>query len=159
MIKIRTATINDVDDIFSLTNANASAGLMLSRSKYKIINMIYSFHVAYDEETGKLAGCAALAPLWTDMAEVMSLSVADKFQGKGVGRLLVESLITKAREFGFPKVISLTYQVEFFKKLGFTITDKDEFPRKMWRECLECPKLENCDETAMFIDITREGAQ
>lgn len=153
MIQIRPATINDVDTIFEMTNANAEAGMMLYRSKYKIINMIYSFEVAFDNESGEIAGCAALTPLWTDMAEIMSLSVSDKFQKQGVGRKLVEKLIERAKIFGFPKVISLTYQVDFFKKLGFTVTDKDNFPRKMWRECLECPKLEQCDETAMYIEI------
>ena len=153
MIEIRTATINDVDAILELTNKNAAAGLMLPRSKYKIINMIYNFLVAIESETGELAGCAALTPLWTDMAEIMSLSVADGHQGEGVGRKMVEGLLKRAKDFGFPKVISLTYQVEFFKKLGFKVTDKDDFPRKMWRECLECPKLEQCDETAMFINM------
>lgn len=66
---------------------------------------------------------------------------------------MVSHLLKKAKGLGFPKVISLTYQVEFFKKLGFSVTDKDNFPRKLWRECLECPKLEQCDEIAMFIDF------
>ncbi len=153
MIQIRMATINDVDSIFQLTNENAKNGLMLPRSKYKIIGMIYSFQIAIDTSTGELAGCAALSPLWTDMAEIMSLSVSQKYQKQGIGRMLVESLILKAKEMGFPRVIALTYQVEFFKRLGFTVTNKDQFPRKMWRECLECPKLEQCDETAMYIDL------
>lgn len=153
MIQYRNATINDVNTIFNLTNANAQAGLMLPRSKYKIINMIQSFYVAFDDETHEVVGCAALSPLWTDMAEIMALTVADDYQKKRIGQTIVEYLLVQAKVMGFPKVISLTYQVDFFKKLGFTITDKDQFPRKMWRECLECPKLENCDETAMYIDI------
>lgn len=153
MIRYRSATINDVDDIFRLTNAHAKAGLMLSRSKYKIINTIYSFYVAIDDSTKELVGCGALSPLWTDMAEVMALAVADAYKKQGIGKTIVLALLQRAREFGFPKVITLTYQVEFFQKLGFTLTDKDNFPRKLWRECLECPKLEQCDENAMYIDL------
>lgn len=153
MIRYRQATIKDVDDIFKLTNYHASAGLMLPRSKYKIVNTIFRFYVAFDESTNEVVGCGALSPLWTDMAEIMALAVADNYKGKGIGTTIVNALIQRAREFGFPKVITLTYQVDFFKKLGFTLTNKDNFPRKLWRECLECPKLEQCDENAMYIDL------
>ncbi len=153
MIQYRNATINDVDAIFKLTNKNASEGMMLPRSKYKIINMLFNFYVAIDSESKEVVGCAALSPLWTDMAEVMALAVSDSHQRMGIGKKMVEDLLVRAKELGFPKVISLTYQVEFFKQLGFQVTDKDQFPRKLWRECLECPKLEHCDEIAMYIDI------
>jgi amino-acid N-acetyltransferase len=149
---IRKATVADVDRIFELTNSMASEGLMLSRSKYKIITMLFNFYVVETEEKGVI-GAAALSPLWTDMAEVMAVAVDKDFQGKGVGKALILEIIEEAKKANFPKLITLTYQIDFFKKLGFTITDKDNFPRKLWRECLECPKLEKCDETAMFLDL------
>lgn len=149
---VRQATVGDVGAIFHLTNDHAQVGLMLPRSKYKIITMLNNFSVVENEEK-EVVACAALTPLWTDMAEIMALAVADECHGKGIGRLLCQSLIDKARQMGFPKLIALTYQVGFFQKIGFTVTDKDQFPRKLWRECLECPKLENCDETAMFLDL------
>lgn len=149
---VRPATVHDVNAVFHLTNDHAQAGLMLPRSKYKIITMLNNFSVV--ETAGKeVVACAALTPLWTDMAEIMALAVADEYQGKGIGTMLCRSLIERAKELGFPRIIALTYQVGFFKKIGFQVTDKDQFPRKMWRECLECPKLEQCDETAMFLDL------
>ena len=42
---------------------------------------------------------------------------------------------------------------KFFEKMGFTFSDKNAFPRKLWRECLECPKLEHCDELAYVLDL------
>jgi N-acetylglutamate synthase-like GNAT family acetyltransferase len=98
-----------------------------------------------------IAGCGAFVPLWTDMGEIMSLAVRDEYQGKGVGKMLVDVLIEEGRRLKMTEVITLTYQVDFFGKMGFTVVDKDRFPRKMWRECLECPKLEQCDETAMHM--------
>ena len=149
---IRKATARDVQDIFDLTNAMAKQALMLPRSKYRIVTMLSDFSVA-ESDTGEIAGAGALVPLWTDMCEIMSLSVDPKYRGTGVGRLLVEALIEEGRRLEMPEVITLTYQVDFFRKLGFTVTGKDRFPRKMWRECLECPKLEECDETAMFLKL------
>ena len=149
---IRKATARDVQAVFDLTNAMAKQGLMLPRSKYRIVTMLANFSVA-ETDTGEIAGAGALVPLWTDMCEIMSLSVGEKHRGRGVGKLLVQALIEEGRRLEMPEVITLTYQVDFFRKLGFSVTDKDRFPRKMWRECLECPKLEECDETAMYLKL------
>jgi amino-acid N-acetyltransferase len=150
---IRKATARDVQSVFALTNAMAKKGLMLPRSKYRIVTMLSSFSVA-ETDTGEIAGAGALVPLWTDMCEIMSLAVDPRYQGRGVGKLLVQALIEEGRRLEMPEVITLTYQVDFFRNLGFTVTDKDRFPRKMWRECLECPKLEECDETAMYLKLS-----
>jgi amino-acid N-acetyltransferase len=147
-ILIRESTINDIDIIFKLTNSMAAEGLMLTRSKFKIISMLQNFLVAEDS-SGKVVGCGAFTLLWDDLGEIMALAVDKDHHGKGVGKALVKNLIERGRKLKVPELIVLTYQVEFFKKMGFAITDKDNFPRKLWRECLECPKLEQCDETAM----------
>lgn len=154
MITVRRATTHDVDSIFQLTNMMAKRGEMLPRSKYKIITMLCNFYVAETEEN-KIVGCAALNPLWTDMGEIMALAVADDYQKIGVGKQLVKVIIEEGRRLKMPEMITLTYKTGFFQKLGFTETDKDKFPRKLWRECLECPKLEECDEIAMhlYLDI------
>lgn len=147
---IRPATVKDIDRIFELTNSMAEKGLMLPRSKYKIVSLLQNFLVAVDHNDIAI-GCGAFTLLWSDLGEIMSLAVDSAWQKKGVGRELVAALIAKGRFVKVPEIIVLTYQVEFFRKLGFSLTDKDKFPRKLWRECLECPKLEKCDETAMHM--------
>lgn len=149
---IRKANADDVDVIFTLVNKMAASGLMLPRTKYKIVTTLMSFLVAENPE-GRVIGCGAFIPLWTDMGEIMSLAVDDEYQGKGVGKDLVNALIEIGKKMKMPEVITLTYQVDFFRSMGFTIQDKDKFPRKLWRECLECSKLEQCDETAMHLRI------
>lgn len=150
--EIRRATAADVEAISRLVNRMAEKGLMLPRSKYKIVTTLMCFLVAEDED-GNVIGCGAFLPLWTDMGEIMSLAVEEEYQGKGVGKDLVQALIDEGKRMKMPEIITLTYQVEFFKNQGFTIQDKDKFPRKLWRECLECPKLEQCDETAMHLRL------
>ena len=151
-VTYRPATVPDVDRIFKLVSAMAQSGLMLRRSKYKIITMLTNFVVA-ESETGELAACGALLPLWTDSAEIVSLAVDQRFQGTGIGKGLVHELLDRARRLGFREVITLTYAVDFFSRLGFTAQPKDRFPRKLWRECLECPQLEDCDETALSLQL------
>ena len=148
----RSANVEDVDGIFKLVNSMAESGQMLRRSKYKIVTMLANFLVATSRD-GELAGCGALFPLWTDSAEIASLAVVPRFQSNGVGHQLVRELLQQARSLGFPEVITLTYAVDFFSELGFSVQSKDRFPRKLWRECLECPRLEDCDEVAMSIRL------
>ena len=147
---IRDAKATDVAAIYDLIKPNSEKAVMLPRSRYKIFSRLQGFVVLEEKIAGKIVGCGALAILWNDMAEVQSLAVAEGFRGKHYGRLIVELLIQKAVALNIPKVLALTYQIEFFSKLGFVVVDKDSVPRKIWGECLDCPKLENCDETAMI---------
>lgn len=149
---IRPATVKDVSRIYELTSKMANDGLMLVRSKYKIITILQSFLVAVDKNDDTI-GCGAFSLLWDDLGEMIAFAVDTAWQKKGVGKAIGLALTEKALKLKVPEIMVLTYQVEFFKKLGFTVTDKDKFPRKIWRECLECPKLENCDETAMHMYI------
>jgi amino-acid N-acetyltransferase len=151
-VTYRPATVPDVDRIFKLVSAMAQSGLMLRRSRYKIVTMLTNFVVA-ESGTGELVACGALLPLWTDSAEIVSLAVDSRFQGAGIGKALVQQLLERARCLGFEEVITLTYAVQFFSSLGFVIQPKEKFPRKLWRECLECPQLEDCDETAMSFQL------
>ncbi|MBN2050402.1 MAG: N-acetyltransferase [Spirochaetales bacterium] len=153
-ITLRPATVEDVKDIVRLTSSMARQGLMLPRSKYKIITMLSDFLVAVTAE-GTIAGCGAFSVLWTDLGEICALAVDPAYQKKGIGARLVRALIEEGKKKRVPEIIALTYQVDFFTRLGFTVTDKDDFPRKVWRECLECPKLEECDETAVRLYVHR----
>ena len=101
-----------------------------------------------------MIGCASLIILWRDLVEICSLAVEEGLTRKGIGRELVLRCIEEARKLKVPKIIVLTYQDEFFKKLGFHLVDKDSFPRKLMWECLECPRLERCDERAYLMDLT-----
>jgi amino-acid N-acetyltransferase len=148
-IAIRRAKATDVETIQQLIASHSDQGLMLPRSRFKIFSRIQGFVVAEDEQQ-QIVGCGALVILWGDLAEIQSLAVASHKLGQGYGKKIVEELIDHARALEIPNVLTLTYQVDFFAKLGFTVTDKDAVPRKTWGECLECPKLECCDETAMM---------
>ena len=40
-----------------------------------------------------------------------------------------------------------------FQKLGFLEVERGELPLKAWKDCLRCPKFQNCDEIAMLKQL------
>lgn len=148
---IRKAKITDVEAIHALITHYADEDLMLARSRAMLYETIREFSVA--EEDSKIIGAGALHIIWEDLAEVRALAVAPDYKGKNVGRTLVEEFLNEARELGLLKVFALTYQPGFFEKCGFHQVSKDKLPHKVWRECIDCPKFPNCEETALVSDV------
>lgn len=152
MITYRKARLSDAEDIITLINSYAEKGLMLPRTRNTLYEGIREFIIAQDN--GVLIGTGALHVLWEDLCEIRALAVSEEYLGKGVGRALVELLCADAIELGCPKVFSLTYQVGFFKHMGFQMIDKENLPHKVWKECINCVKFPNCDENAMVLTVS-----
>jgi len=146
-MNVRSATVRDVDAIYLLISHYAQFDKMLFRSKAYLFDNLQMFSVV--EVDGRVVGCCALAVIWSDLAEIKSLAVAEDFQRKGIGRELVERAVEQAVTLGVEKVFALTLEPVFFEKQGFEVVDKKELPMKVWSDCARCPKQENCDETAV----------
>jgi len=149
---IRDATVEDVDAISNLVNGYAEEGMMLPKSMFKIYSKLQSYYVA--EEDNRVVACVALVLLWKDLAEICSLAVDKNYVKRGIGKSLVTRCIEKAKSLKAQQLIVLTYQDGFFERIGFHFVDKDTFPRKLMWECLECPKLDDCDERAYLIELS-----
>jgi len=148
---IRKALPKDAVKIHSLVNEFAKEGLLLPVSLNSLYDRIRDFWVF--ELNGELIGCAALHITWENLAEIRSLAVKKPYQGKGIGKKLVEVCLREAKDLQMKNVFVLTYQVEFFKKLGFKEIEKTLLPHKVWTDCINCAKFPNCDETAMVKEI------
>lgn len=148
---IRRARIPDARKIHQLLLTYAKDGQLLGRSLAAIYDTIRDFYVY--EENGEVLGIGALAICWEDLAEVRSLAVVPGYHGRGIGRKIVEKCLVEARELGLKRVFALTYQPEFFKKLGFSDIDKSELPQKVWGDCINCVKFPDCDELALAINL------
>ncbi len=148
---IRRARIPDAREIHKLLLFYAQDGQLLGRSLADIYDAIRDFYVY--EENGIILGVGALAICWEDLAEVRSLAVAEGQHGKGIGRKIVEACLEEARELEVRRVFALTYQPEFFKRLGFEDIEKSELPQKIWSACINCVKFPDCDELALAINI------
>ncbi len=145
---LRKAKMSDVEGIQGLVNRFADQGAMLARPLSEIYENLRDYYVT--EADGQLIGCVALHINWSDLVEVKSLAVDQAWQGRGVGRRLVDACLEEARELGLTTVFALTMEPEFFARLGFTRGVVDELPRKVWVECYRCPKFPKCDEIAML---------
>jgi amino-acid N-acetyltransferase len=106
------------------------------------------FHVA--EEAGRVVGVCGLNIVWANLAEVYALAVAPDWRGRGLGRQLVLSCVDEAEELGVRKLMVLTYEKNFFGRVGFVELDRQELPLKVWSECVRCAKNQACDEVAMM---------
>ncbi len=149
---IRKAVLTDVKKIHALISEQAKGGHLLARAIADIYSQIRDFSVAVDDETGEIIGCGALRIVWEDLAEVRSVAVKGKRQGKGVGRNLIDTLVQESCELGIKKVFVLTYRISLFEKMGFALMDKSLLPHKIWADCVKCPKFPECDEIAMVRD-------
>jgi hypothetical protein len=43
--------------------------------------------------------------------------------------------------------------VDFFERCGFTVASRDGLPRKVWTDCIKCPRRHACDEVAVVLDL------
>ena len=148
MSQVEKARIQDVPQMHKLINHFADKGDMLPRPLGELYETLRDFFVIRDGE--QVIACAALHVCWADMAEVRSVAVAEGSQKQGLGDILVDACLQEARALGINDVFCFTYRPNFFKRRGFVDIDKMELPRKVWTDCLHCPKFPNCDEVALI---------
>jgi amino-acid N-acetyltransferase len=147
-LDVRKAAMRDIPNILGLINSYAAKGVMLPRTEFEMSENIRDFTVAYDGDA--LVGCAALHFYTPTTAEVRSLAVLPEIAQHGIGRSLVESLEAEARLNDLDAIFAFTYVPGFFSKLGFIEIERGELPLKAWKDCLRCPKFQNCDEIAVL---------
>jgi amino-acid N-acetyltransferase len=147
-VAVRKATMQDITPILSLINGYAADGIMLPRTEFEMSENIRDFSVAYDGDA--LVGCGALHFYTPTTAEVRSLAVLPDAKQHGIGRAVVEALEQEARDNGLEAIFAFTYVPGFFEKLGFGEIERGELPLKAWKDCLRCPKFQNCDEIAVL---------
>ena len=150
-MNIRPATLADIPGILALVNEHVRRGDLLPRTAGSIRSTLADWLVG--EEAGTIVACVSLLYYTPDLAEVRSLAVSDAVKGQGWGKAIVAAIIAKAEREQVPTLFALTRAVRFFEKAGFSVTKKDRFPEKVWRDCHVCPLLERCDETAVILRV------
>jgi amino-acid N-acetyltransferase len=151
-VTIRTARISDMRQVEALVNGFARDNLMLPKTYDQLARLFREFVVAVDGEE-RVLGCGALRVYNQELAEVASLAVDESAHGAGIGRRIVERLIEEARALGLQTVFALTLQEAFFRRLGFSVVPRENFPGKVWADCRNCPKLHACDEIAVALEV------
>ncbi|MCM8756604.1 MAG: N-acetyltransferase [Candidatus Omnitrophica bacterium] len=147
---LRKANIRDANKIYTLIHSWARKGVVLDRSLNYIYENIRDYWVF--EERGKIVGTCALHIVgWDDLGEIKSLVVDKKYQGRGIGKVLIDACIEEASSLGVKKIFALTFIPNFFKKKGFKKIPMQKLPHKIWSDCIDCVYFPNCKEEAMIL--------
>lgn len=155
---VRPATLVDAERIFALIKLNRDQ--LVPRSLGNVVENIDRFMIA--ESEGEMVGCVSyqvhpeIGKAESATVEIVSLAVKSVFRRRGVGRLLVTSVLEKIRSFGPREAIVLTFAPEFFKTLDFVEVPKTKVMHKLYTGCINCTKHADpftCPEIAMIVRI------
>ncbi len=150
-VVVRQALPGDVEEMHVLLEGFARQGLLLPRAVDEVYRNFREFVVA--EHGGRIVGCCGLRLYTSELGEIIALAVSDESHGRGVGRLLVETLLAQAKVLGVKQVIALTLQPGFFTKLGFDQVDVADYPHKLKADCLSCARRTTCNELAFAYGV------
>lgn len=152
---IRKARLSDVKSMCALINQYAEKALMLPRTPFQLYENIRDFTVAVAENDQIILGCGALHFYGEELAEVRSVAVDEAQAGQGIGKKIVRALIEEAESHGLKRLCVFTLVPDFFAKMGFELVNRVALPEKLFLECVYCPKINNCDEIAMILNLER----
>ena len=120
-IEIRPARTKDIPGIRALIDTYTLGGRLLNKETVMLYEDVQEFTVAVEGDV--VVGCGALHVLWEDLAEVRTVAVAQEFHKQGIGHLILNEIIARARELGVKRIFCLTFQTEFFGSIGFKVIE------------------------------------
>ncbi|HAY44112.1 MAG TPA: amino-acid N-acetyltransferase [Micrococcaceae bacterium] len=149
---VRSARTSDVAKIRDLVRPLAVDRILLDKEAVTYYESIQEFVIAEDASRGEVVGCGGLHVIWEDIAEIRTLASSSDYRGQGVGHVLIEELLRRAKEVGVSRVFCLTFEVEFFERHGFTVmADQSAVDQEVYQELLH-----SRDEgVAEFLDLAR----
>ena len=151
--RLRTASTSDAAAIHALIVEHLAEGRLLPRDRNEIAFRAHRFVVAVRH--GRIVGCAELAPLSRDVAEIRSLVMHRDARGLGLGSNLVAELIDRATIDGFKKLCAFAHTPSFFVRRGFSIVPHVWLPEKIMTDCHACPHFRRCGQYAVLLELGR----
>jgi amino-acid N-acetyltransferase len=150
-ITLRTADSTHAARLHTLIAANLVEGHLLPRTLADLTAHAGRFVIAVRGRT--IVGCAELAPLSPQVAEVRSLAVAHSARHAGIGKMLVEELRQRARREGYDKLSAFTHAPGYFSQMGFSIVPHLWVSEKVFTDCVKCPHFQQCGQFAMVLPL------
>ncbi len=148
-VVVRPARTTDVRAIRSLVDTYAPDRRLLSKATVTLYESVPEFLVA--ELDGVVVGCGAVHVMWEDLAEVRTVAVDPALRGRGVGSVVLEHLVERARDLGVKRVFCLTFETGFFGRHGFVEIDGTPVDHDVFEQLLQ-----SYDEgVAEFLDLER----
>ncbi len=148
---VRQARTRDVPVIRALIDQNVGSGRLLDKHTVNLYEDIQEFCVAESSVDSAVVGCGALHVMWEDLAEIRTVAVGERMRGTGIGHLIVDELLGRARQLGVARVFVLTFAVSFFASHGFTEISGTPVAPEVYAELLRSYD----DGVAEFLDLDR----
>lgn len=147
-MRARKAKLSDAVAIETLIGKYSTDGTLLPRALAEICENIRDFHVL--EHEGEVVGCGALHLYGLHLAEIRSITVSSDFEGHGAGSAIINALLAEAKQQHVTCVCLFTRIPDFFAPFGFNTAEREAIPDKLYKDCRNCPRINNCDEVAMY---------
>jgi amino-acid N-acetyltransferase len=150
-VTIRSADASHARKLHALITATLEEGRLLPRTLAEIKTHADRFVIGVRGPA--IVGCAELAPLGAQVAEVRSLAVDRAERGAGVGAALVDELRRRARRDGYEKLCVFTHAPGYFIGMGFSIVPHLWLLEKLFTDCVTCPHFRRCGQYAMVVPL------
>jgi len=148
--RIRPARRKDAQAIHAIIRSASRSEMLRYRTRQSVEDEIAHFFVY--EIDGSLIGCACLSPMeGGKVIELNSVFVQTFYQGRGVGRKLIQFAIHEATRQGAGRLIALSTQsFAYFQKVcGFREGTSDDLPA----ERLEVYQREGRKSRILVLDL------
>jgi amino-acid N-acetyltransferase len=122
---------------------------LLAKDLVTLYEDVQEFIVAVDGD--RVVGVGALHVMWSDLGEIRSLVVDPAERGRGIGALLVTTLVNRARDLGLERLFCLTFEVDFFARFGFAPVAGPAVTPDVYDQMLRS----HDDGVAEFLDLAR----
>ena len=150
-LTIKRAEAAHAPVLHTLISANLEEGHLLPRTLDDL--EVHAGRFTIVMRGRKVVGCAELAPLSPQVAEVRSLAVDARERQNGIGTMLVEDLRRRAHEDGYDKLSAFTHAPGYFSQMGFSIVPHLWIPEKVFSDCVKCPMFRRCGQYAMVAPL------
>lgn len=148
MAKVRQAGIKDAIFIHGIIKKYSVEADLILRGIAEIYSHIRDYYVL--EDGNRKIGVIGLHIYWEDLGEIRSFVIEKNYRGKKYSNKLLTFALNEAKSIGLKSVFVLTKIPEFFIKQGFKKISKKNLPQKIWKDCFNCPKFPDCDESPLI---------
>jgi amino-acid N-acetyltransferase len=155
-LTIRRGDARQAAALHALIAANLDEGHLLPRTLAEVKAHAHRFSVVMRGR--KVVGCAELAPLSAQVAEVRSLAVDAGERGNGAGAMLVDELRRRAHDEGFDRLSAFTHAPGYFSQMGFSIVPHVWMQEKIFTDCVKCTLFRRCGQYAMVAPLDAPSA-
>ena len=150
-LTLRSAVASEAPQLHALITGHLEECHLLPRTLAELTARATRFVVAVRGRT--IVGCAELAVLSPQLAEVRSLAVSPEEPGHRAGVRMVEELGQRARHEGFEKLCAFTHAPAYFTQLGFSIVPHAWLIEKIATELINTVVLRGTGRIELLADF------